>query len=121
MAERLEKDEKARIAKQKESLGPSGLAKAERELSEAKKEHDREIPREILTSFPVPDVKSIAWIPVQSLQQAGKGAGRVPPNQSGNDALVQYIETDGASLPFFVQYDHVQVCLTLVRISRFSR
>ncbi|KAI0307721.1 Metalloenzyme, LuxS/M16 peptidase-like protein [Multifurca ochricompacta] len=80
VAERLEKEEKARIAKQKEDLGHEGLAMKARELQEAKAEHERPIPTEILKSFPVPDVKSISWIPVQN----------------------------GPPLPFFIQYDHVK-------------
>ncbi|KAL1738927.1 Metalloenzyme, LuxS/M16 peptidase-like protein, partial [Schizophyllum fasciatum] len=73
LVDKLEKDEKERIAKQVEALGPEGLKKAEQELEEAKAEHDKPIPTEILNTFPVPDVKSIAWIPVQSVVQKGKG------------------------------------------------
>jgi hypothetical protein len=106
MAERIEKEEKARIAKQKKSLGPGGLAKKVKELEEAKAEHDRPIPKEILKSFPVPDVKTISWIPVQSVQQAGTGRkGRAGVE---ND-VSRHVNADGSSLPFFVQYDHVKV------------
>ncbi|KAK7694817.1 hypothetical protein QCA50_002005 [Cerrena zonata] len=107
LAERLETEEKARVAAQRESLGPDGLAKREKLLNDAKAEHDKEIPPEVLKSFPVPDVKSISWIPVQSVQQAGQGrTGRT--DQVGNQKLVQHINADGSELPFFVQYDHVQ-------------
>lgn len=108
LAERLETEEKARIAAQRDSLGPDGLAKREKLLNDAKAEHDKEIPPEVLKSFPVPDVKSISWIPVQSVQQAGQGrTGRT--DQAKNQELVQHINADGTELPFFVQYDHVQV------------
>ncbi|KAI0788552.1 Metalloenzyme, LuxS/M16 peptidase-like protein [Abortiporus biennis] len=108
LADKLENDEKTRIAAQKEKLGPEGLAKAEKVLEEAKKEHDQEIPNDILKSFPVPDVKSIAWIPVQSVQQPGKGPGRVARHdQLPNIELTRHIESDGTPLPFFVEYDHV--------------
>ncbi|KAF9822062.1 hypothetical protein IEO21_00056 [Rhodonia placenta] len=109
MADKLEQDEKKRIAEQKEHLGPDGLAEAAKELEGAKKEHEAEIPKDILTSFPVPDVKSISWIPVQSVQEVGVGEGRkriVHP--TGNAELLKHIESDGQTLPFFVQYDHVQ-------------
>ncbi len=108
MATKLEKDEKARIEDQKERLGHEGLAKAEKELEEAKKEHEKEIPGEILRGFPVLDVKSISWIPVQSLQEAGVGR-KSRADQTGNAPLARHIEADGSKLPFFVQYDHVQV------------
>ncbi|KAJ7630999.1 Metalloenzyme, LuxS/M16 peptidase-like protein [Roridomyces roridus] len=107
LAAKLESDEKARVAAQVERLGPEGLKKAETELEEAKAEHDKPIPTEILLDFAVPSVKSIAFIPVQSLQEPGTGrapAARVP----DSEALSEYIESDGSSLPFFVQYDHVE-------------
>ena len=111
LAEKLEKDEKARIAAQIEKLGADGLKKAEVKLELAKAEHDRPIPTEILTSFPVPDVKSISWIPVQSLQEPGHGRA-IPSPPVVKDPLFKHIQSDGQELPFFVQYDHVEVSLT---------
>jgi hypothetical protein len=112
MAERLEKTEKARIAAQIKRLGPSGLAKATKELEAAKAEHDKPIPTEVLTAFPVPDVKSISWIPVQSVQE--RGNGRTPTKRVANSDLTKHIESDGSPLPFFVEYDHVKVGQRLV-------
>jgi Zn-dependent M16 (insulinase) family peptidase len=108
LAEKLEQDEKARLATQREKLGPDGLAKAERELEAAKVEHEKPIPTEVLTSFPVPDVKSISWIPVQSVQEPGKGRSTTVQN-SGRSQLSKHIQSDGAPLSMFVQYDHVKV------------
>ena len=91
-------------------LGEDGLKKAEKDLEAAKKEHDKEIPKEILTSFPVPDVKNIAWIPVQSVQEAGAAPGRKDAvAQKASEDLKKAIEADGPALPFSVQYDHVKV------------
>jgi Zn-dependent M16 (insulinase) family peptidase len=106
-ADRLEKEEKARIAKQKADLGPEGLAQQAKELEEAKAEHEKPIPTEILKAFPVPDVKSISWIPVQSVQQAGTGRPSRTPNVE-ND-VSRYVSADGPPPSFFVQYDHVKV------------
>src|SRR5688572_20514119 len=77
LADKLEKDETKRVAKQVQKLGPEGLKKAEAELELAKTEHDRPIPNDILATFPVPDVKSISWIPVATVQEPG--IGRKPP------------------------------------------
>ncbi|KAJ8521451.1 hypothetical protein ONZ45_g1850 [Pleurotus djamor] len=106
LAKKLETDEKARLVAQVKRLGPEGLKKATKELEDAKAEHEKPIPSEVLTSFPVPDPKSIAWIPVQSVQQAGVGRelGRAPTSLE----LAKHIDADGSPLPFFVQYDHVQ-------------
>ena len=73
----------------------------------AKAEHDKPIPTEVLKSFPLPDVKSISWIPVQSVQQAGAGRKSGPPSVA-ND-INRHVSGDGPPLPFFVQYDHVKV------------
>ncbi|KAH9858191.1 Metalloenzyme, LuxS/M16 peptidase-like protein [Lenzites betulinus] len=109
MADRLEKVEKERVTKQKATLGPTGLAECERVLEEAKKEHEKEIPKDVLTSFPVPSVKSISWIPVQSFQEPEPTKGKQrSPMPKGNEELAKHIESDGTPLPFFVQYDHVK-------------
>ena len=107
MADKLEKDEKARIAAQVERLGPEGLKKAKVELEMAKAEHGKTVPTEIITSFPVPDVKSISWLSVQSVQEPGVGRKPLQPESS---SLSKHIDSDGRLLPFFVEYDHVEVC-----------
>ena len=110
MAEKLEKDEKARIDAQVKKLGPDGLAKAGKVLEDAKAEHDKAIPTEVISAFPVPDVKSIAWISVQSVQDPGIGRRQVI--SPGETQLSKHISQDGERLSFFVQYDHVQVMWT---------
>ncbi|KAE9411017.1 hypothetical protein BT96DRAFT_952834 [Gymnopus androsaceus JB14] len=106
LAEKLEKDEKKRLAAQIKKLGPEGLAAAEKELEAAKAEHDKPIPTEVLTQFHIPSVKSISWIPVQSVQQKGKGRADVPTPATSD--LARIINADGEKPPFFVQYDHVE-------------
>lgn len=107
LAEKLESDEKARVAAQVARLGPEGLKKAKQELEEAKQEHEKPIPTEILLDFAVPSVKSIAFIPVQSLQE--QGSGRAPPAKLlMSEPLFDHVQSDGSPLPFFVQYDHVE-------------
>ena len=104
MADRLEKDEKARIAAQVKKLGPKGLEAAAKLLEKAKAEHDKPIPNEIIKAFPVPDVKSISWIPVDSVHENGKVV------TSSESKLRKHVERDGDRLPFFIGFDHVQVC-----------
>ncbi|KAK0478409.1 Metalloenzyme, LuxS/M16 peptidase-like protein [Armillaria novae-zelandiae] len=53
LAKKLEEDEKTRVAAQVEGLGPEGLKKAAKELEDAKSEHDRPIPTEVLTKSQV--------------------------------------------------------------------
>jgi hypothetical protein len=109
MADKLKEGEKARIAAQVERLGPEGLKRVEVELEVAKAEHGKPVPTEILTSFPVPDVKSISWLSVQSVQEPG--ISRKPVDWgSASSPLSEHIDSDGELLPFFVEYDHVEVC-----------
>lgn len=61
LTQELEKVEKARIAKQKEDLGEEGLKKLQKELDSAKKESEKPIPPELLTSFPVTNVSCVGW------------------------------------------------------------
>jgi hypothetical protein len=116
MAEKLEKDEAKRIEEQVAQLGPEGLKQAEAKLEAAKAEHDRPIPEKVITSFPVPDVKSISWIPVDSLQQPGEGR-QTGKYVSQSPDLAKYIGSDGQALPFFVEYDHVEVSTQLSAIA----
>lgn len=90
------------------ALGPEGLKKAEAELETAKAEHERVIPDGILNTFPVPDVKSISWIPVETVQEPGSGRQRAN-FVSESSELKKHIDSDGQTLPFFVEYDQVEV------------
>lgn len=110
----LEVDEKSRIAQQIAELGPEGLKKAEADVEAAKAEHDKPIPQELLTGFPVPDVKSISWIGVQSIQEPGRGRKVTIPSTTSSE-LSRHIKADGSPDPlsFFVQYDHVEVSICL--------
>lgn len=112
LADKLEKDEKARVEKQLKRLGPEGLAKVKEVLEKAKTKNDAPIPEKVLTDFPVPDVSSISWIPVQSVQGGGK-APSTPGRATDNAELLDHVNTDGQKLPFFVQFDHVQVRMPL--------
>lgn len=105
LAEKLQADEKLRMENQIKKLGPEGLIHAARVLEEAKAEHAKSIPKDILAAFPVPKVKSISWIPVQSVQEVG--SDRPAKQCNKHTELSEVIESDGKPLSFFVQYDHV--------------
>jgi len=110
LADKLENAEQTRIANQVEKLGPKGLKEAERKLKVAKEENSRPIPEDILSLFAVPDVKSIFWIPVQTVQEPGIGRNLNQHVASTNGELQKHIESDGKPLAFFVEYDHVEAC-----------
>lgn len=108
LVQKLEESEKTRVAAQVAKLGPKGLEEATKVLDEAKKEHDTPIPTDILTSFPVPDVKSISWIPVLTVQEPGVGRALKLVGNPIAGKLKSHIESDGSPLNFFVQYVSVR-------------
>ncbi|QRV76246.1 Zinc metalloprotease [Ceratobasidium sp. AG-Ba] len=107
LQDKLETEEKARVELQRKTLGDEGLAKLEKVLNEAKAEHDRPIPEGMLTSFPVPDVSSISWIPVQSARNDPFSKSEVTSDSTGVPPLRKHLDADPVTLPYFVQYDHV--------------
>lgn len=112
LADRLKTEEKARVKEQVKRLGPKGLAELEKKLATAKDEHEQPIPEEVLTSFPVPDVKSISWISVQSANNVPSPtvSRTLKPSRTSSSELERHLQKDTTSLPMRVQFDHVVVC-----------
>lgn len=106
LQEKLETEENARVEEQVKKLGPEGLKKLAEELEAAKEENDKPVPQDVLTSFPVPSVSSIGWIPVTSVQNRARG--RLVP-APGGEKLAEHIAKDGVELPVFVSFHHIQV------------
>ena len=112
LSKKLKNEEKARVAAQKARLGESGLKELEKKLAEAKAENDKEIPREILEGFKVPDTSSIHFI---STTTARSGAAR----EMGklNNPVQDIVDRDHSTLPLFIHFEHIQsnfVHLTLL-------
>ncbi|KAH7100191.1 Metalloenzyme, LuxS/M16 peptidase-like protein [Auriculariales sp. MPI-PUGE-AT-0066] len=105
LQERIESEENTRVAAQVERLGPEGLKRLAEELEAAKADNDKPVPQDMLTTFPVPDVKTINWIPVTSAQNLG--TGRVVPAPGGED-LAKHISADGVDLAAFVSFHQIQ-------------
>ncbi|SNX85732.1 related to Zn2+-dependent endopeptidase, insulinase superfamily [Melanopsichium pennsylvanicum] len=119
LSDKLKADTKALEQERKEKLGEEGLKRLEEELEEAKKENDKPIPDEMLKQFKIPDTESIKWIPVGTAQvlptskqeQNGVVAAygvAVSDKPNALDMQIQkHVDSDPASLPYFVQFDHV--------------
>lgn len=107
LADKLEADEKVRLEAQVKKLGSEGLERATKALEAAKAENDIPIPPEVLHQFRIPSVKSISWIPVQSVQEPGSGRKAAVTRQETE--LSKHVDSDGNEPPFFIQYDHVEV------------
>ncbi|KDN42524.1 hypothetical protein K437DRAFT_269392 [Tilletiaria anomala UBC 951] len=110
LADKLRADTKELVESRKKELGEAGLQKLEEKLELAKKENDKEFPSDMLSRFKIPGVDSIQWISVGTARNLPTAKSPMPPsaNISELDRKVQaHVDADGASLPFFVQFDHV--------------
>lgn len=102
LSSRLKDDERARVKAQKERLGGEGLAELQKKLAQAKAENDREVPREILKGFKVPNPSSIHFI---NTITARSGAAR----QMGplENPIQTIIDRDEGDAPLFIHFEHV--------------
>ncbi|KZO96339.1 hypothetical protein CALVIDRAFT_481506 [Calocera viscosa TUFC12733] len=105
LAGKIEETEHARIARQQKRLGQDGLAKLEKALEAAKEANDQDIPSQMLSSFPLPDLSTVPWIPVQTAQNDPEKGGLHASKPSDTERLLQ---ADDVTLPFFVEFDHVK-------------
>lgn len=103
----MEKAEIYRLVTQVQKLGPEGLKRAEKRLREAMEEMEKPVPHAVLSAFPIPNVNSLRWKTVPSVQEPG--IGRCATVEDADPIIQEHLASDGAELPFFVQYDHVQV------------
>jgi Zn-dependent M16 (insulinase) family peptidase len=100
---KMNKDEKARVAKRKEGLGADGLEKLAKRLEEAKKKNDEPIPAEVFDRWSVPGTDSIHFIKSDTARSGharsvGLGSG---PAQKLIDGMTQ------GKLPLFIQFEDV--------------
>lgn len=112
LSKKLKSEEKARIATQIEALGDKGLKEKEQRLAHAKAENDREIPKELLGRFKVPETKSIHFIDtITARSGAAREMGRL------ENPIQKLIDKDTTDLSLFLHFEHIQsnfIHLTLV-------
>ena len=104
--EKPKEDKEARIAARARDNRPDDLQNAAKRLEEAEAINKEPIPEEIIRAFPIPDVKTLSWIPIDSVHgDSVHGSGGVV----ANSKLREHLHGDGDPLPFFVGFDHFQV------------
>ncbi|KAL8292284.1 hypothetical protein RQP46_001750 [Phenoliferia psychrophenolica] len=121
LADKIEKDEKDRVAETVAKLGPDGLAALAAKVDAAQKDNDRAIPPEMIKQFAVPDVTKIDWIKVESARSAGVAkAGLTAEASASSGAVQRHVDADGVQLPLFVQFDHIQSNFIEISIVLFA-
>ena len=103
MSKKLKSEEEDRVAAQKERLGERGLKTLEEKLAQAKAENDKEIPKEMIERFQVPDTTSIHFIDTTT---ARSGAAR----KMGplDNPIQNLIDRDDTDLPLFIHFEQIQ-------------
>ena len=100
-SEKIESEEQARIADQKERLGTEGLQELKAKLAAAQTLNNK-VPDELIGQFKIPDTASINFIQTATAR-AGSARSMGVLHNSAQDT----INTD-KDLPLFVHFEHVQ-------------
>ena len=111
LPDKIESKEEARIAARKQRLGVQGLEDLSARLTAAKSENDKEIPKDVLEQFEIPNISSIHFIKTTT---ARSGAAR---KMGALQNPAQEIIDKDSDLPIFIHFENVQsnfVYLTLV-------
>ncbi|BGP04467.1 hypothetical protein JCM10049v2_000268 [Rhodotorula toruloides] len=117
LADKIKADAKAIIEANKAKFGEKGLAELQKKIEEAQAENDKPVPPEIIRQFPVPDVNGIEWIKVESARSGGVASAADKPK----NRVQEHVDADGAQLPLFVQYDHINSAFIQIGIVLFPQ
>ncbi|MBW0485783.1 hypothetical protein O181_025498 [Austropuccinia psidii MF-1] len=108
LSDKLETDTNQRLLETQTKYGPEGLKKLEEKLQHAQQVNDRPVPDHIISEFPIPSLDSIKWIDVEIAQANGNYTSE----------LQSFInQKDSASLPYFVQFNHIQSNFLSIQIT----
>jgi len=109
MADHLDSEERKRIQEQIILLGPDGLAKQAKIVAEAKSQAQEEsMPDREVESIPIPDVKTISWVSVQSASTIAD-SDALERYEPSSEPLANHLKADAVKLPFALHFDHVSV------------
>lgn len=103
LATKLKTEEKERIAKRKEELGPEGLAKLGKRVEEAKSKNDQPIPANVIDQWAVPGTESIHLIESETARSGHARSMGLLDNKA--QKLIDAAE-DGKN-PLFIQFESV--------------
>ena len=108
MSDRLESEEKKRIQEQVTRLGSDGLEKQAKIVAEAKAKNEEPMPDHEVESIPIPDVKTISWIGVQSASTIAD-SDALERYEPSSEPLANHLKADAVKLPLALHFDHVSV------------
>ncbi|OHW91611.1 peptidase m16 inactive domain-containing protein [Colletotrichum incanum] len=103
LAKKQKEDEKARLAKRKEELGPEGLKDLKKRLDAAKAKNDEPIPASVIDQWPVPGTESIHFIESDTAR-SGKAKTLGLCNNSAQKVID---DAKQGQDPLFIQFESV--------------
>lgn len=102
LAEKLKKDEEARVVAQKSRLGPEGLKKLAEKLEKAKAENDKEIPKQMLAEHKIPGIESIHFVETTTARSGAALKAGHPGHK-----IQKLVDADGSTEPLFIHFEHI--------------
>ena len=99
----MKEAEKERVTAQKERLGDAGMKQLAEKLEAAKAENNKEVPREMLARFQVPDPSSIHFISTTTARSGhAKEMGKL------DNPIQSIIDKEASDLPLFIHFEHIE-------------
>ena len=101
MVDEIAAENAERVAKNVRKLGPAKLAALDDKIKAAVKANSQPVPDEFLKKFKIPSISDITWIvPVRA-----RSNGIARESGPARNDVQRHIDSDGAELPLFVQFE----------------
>ena len=113
LAKEIERNELARVEKQRKKLGEKGLAEKKRKLEEAQELNDTPIPQDQIRKFKIPKISHIKFIDTLNAEYVPRSAKcrRLPRNE-----VERYLDSDSSDHPLNVVYTHTSTQFVTVAL-----
>ena len=113
LAKELERNELARVQKQRKKLGEKGLEEKKRKLEEAQELNDIPIPQDQIRKFKIPKISHIKFIDTLNAEYVPRSAkSRRPPRNE----VERYLDSDPSDHPLHVVYTHTSTQFVTVAL-----
>jgi Zn-dependent M16 (insulinase) family peptidase len=113
LAKKIERNELARVEKQRKKLGERGLAEKKRKLEEAQELNDTPIPQDQIRKFKIPKISHIKFIDTLNAEYVPRSdKSRRPPRNE----VERYLDSDSSDHPLHVVYTHTSTQFVTVAV-----
>ncbi|KAJ5072464.1 presequence protease [Anaeramoeba ignava] len=103
----LQEAEKLRLEKQKQELGDQRIKELDEELKKAIETVSKEIPKEVINSFEIPDISRIGKIPITTQINDEKSLEINEDKEKAEKLYAHLGMQEDPHVPFFIQFDQI--------------